>query len=91
VGKGKQWARTELEKLDLQALSKEDALVAAAKIILGAASEASSGGIDKESEIEFGWVDAATQRHQIVAPDLTLQAITKAKELMTAEMQYDVS
>lgn len=91
MGKGKQWARTELEKLDLASLSKEDALVAAAKIILGAASEATSGATDKESEIEFSWVDIVTKRHQLIGPEATQLAIAKAKELIAAEMQYDVS
>ena len=66
-------------------------MVAAAKIILGAASEASSGGAEKESEIEFSWVDAATKRHQIINPEASQQAISQAKDLIVSEMQYDVS
>lgn len=66
-------------------------MVAAAKIILSAASEATSGATDKESEIEFSWVDVSTKRHQILSAEVAQQAIAKAKELIAAEMQYDVS
>ena len=66
--------------------------MAAAKIILSAISESSSGSAsDKEVELEFSWCDGKTGRHFIIEPDATQQAITKAKDLLMSEMQYDVS
>lgn len=70
AGKGRQTAKSELEKLDLGNLSVEDGVKEAAKIIYLAHEDSK----DKEFELEISWVSASATKglHQIV-PEAMLE------------------
>jgi 20S proteasome subunit alpha 7 len=92
IGKGRQWGRTELEKLNPASIEDvHEAMVQAARIILAAASEAAAGAAHQDTELEFSWLDLATKRHQAIDGLLAEQAVQRAKDLLAAELQYHVS
>jgi len=67
IGKGRQTARTELEKLRFSELGCRDALTEATRIVLLSHDEAK----DKLFEIEMSWLCEATQwRHELVPRDV---------------------
>ncbi|KXN71149.1 N-terminal nucleophile aminohydrolase [Conidiobolus coronatus NRRL 28638] len=82
TGKGHKVAKTELEKLNLEELTVEEAVDAAAKIILIAHDEAK----DKHYEVEISWISEKTNfTHQIVPKERLDRAIQKAE----AELEED--
>lgn len=77
IGKGKQIAKTEIEKLDLKNLTAREAVKEAAKIIYKAHDESK----DREFELEISWVCAENgMKHQLVPKDLLEEAEKLAKE-----------
>ncbi|SCV75000.1 BQ2448_8029 [Microbotryum intermedium] len=86
IGKGRQLARTEIEKLKLEQLTAEEALVDAARIIHQVHDEAK----DKDFELELSWISPASGwRHQAVPKELAEAAEKKAKEILDAENEME--
>ncbi|SPO30291.1 probable PRE10 - 20S proteasome subunit C1 (alpha7) [Ustilago trichophora] len=84
VGKGRQLAKTEIEKLDLENLSQKQAVEEAAKIIFKVHDDAK----DKEFELELSWCGPESNGvHTKVPEDLRSEAIAKAKEALDDEME----
>lgn len=76
IGKGKNGAKSQLEKLDLSTLTCREAVVEAAKVIYTQHDPAK----DKPIEIELSWVcDESNKCHQLVPPELHAQAEAAAK------------
>ncbi|KAF8504219.1 20S proteasome subunit [Gautieria morchelliformis] len=77
VGKGRQLAKTELEKLRLPELTTREAVMEAARIIYLVHDDAK----DKEFELEMSWIGDETEgRHLAVPSDLKEEAERRAKE-----------
>jgi 20S proteasome subunit alpha 7 len=84
VGKGRQLAKTEIEKLDLETLTMNQAVDEATKIIFKVHDDAK----DKDLELEISWVGPESNgRHTLVPEDLKKEAIRKAKEALDDEME----
>ncbi|XP_055692097.1 proteasome subunit alpha type-3 [Lutzomyia longipalpis] len=67
MGKAKQAAKTEIEKINLGDVSMEDLLINASKIIYQLHDDLK----DKEFKLELSWVsDQTNERHQVVPPAL---------------------
>ncbi|KAI0265177.1 20S proteasome subunit [Gloeopeniophorella convolvens] len=79
VGKGRQLAKTELEKLKLSELTTREAVFEAARIIHLVHDDAK----EKEFELEMTWIGDETKgRHLPVPQDLFEEADRKAKEAL---------
>ncbi|GAA6060344.1 hypothetical protein JCM10212_004528, partial [Sporobolomyces blumeae] len=79
IGKGKQLAKTEIEKLDLDTLTAEQALVEAARIIHTVHDDTK----DKDFELELTWIAPQSDwRHQPVPAPIAQEAERKAKEII---------
>ncbi|KAF8264939.1 20S proteasome subunit [Lactarius quietus] len=79
VGKGRQLAKTELEKLKLSELTTREAVFEAARIIHLVHDDAK----EKEFELEMSWIgDETNGRHVPVPRDLFEEADRKAKEAL---------
>ncbi|KAI0321852.1 20S proteasome subunit [Amylostereum chailletii] len=79
VGKGRQLAKTELEKLQLSELTMREAVVEAARIIYLVHDDAK----EKDFELEMSWVgDETNGRHEAVPKDLFDEAERKAKDAL---------
>jgi 20S proteasome subunit alpha 7 len=79
VGKGRQLAKTELEKLKLSELTLREAVFEAARIIHLVHDDAK----EKEFELELSWIgDETNGRHVPVPKDLFEEADRKAKEAL---------
>ncbi|PCH41290.1 20S proteasome subunit [Wolfiporia cocos MD-104 SS10] len=77
IGKGRQLAKTELEKLKLAELSAREAVLEAARIIYLVHDDAK----EKDFELEVSWVcDETNGMHVPVPKDLLEEASRKAKE-----------
>ncbi|KAI0921354.1 hypothetical protein AcW1_004647 [Taiwanofungus camphoratus] len=77
VGKGRQLAKTELEKLKLSELSTREAVIEAARIIYLVHEDAK----EKEFELEMSWIGDETDGvHLPVPKDLLREASRKAQE-----------
>jgi len=77
VGKGRQLAKTELEKLKLAELTTREAVMEAARIIYTVHDDAK----EKEFELEMTWIGAETNGLHVPVPqDLFDLAERKAKE-----------
>ncbi|KAI9230132.1 MAG: nucleophile aminohydrolase [Piptocephalis tieghemiana] len=86
AGKGKQVARTEIEKLKLSDMTVQEAIKEAARIIHTAHDEAK----DRDFELEMTWVSEATGgRHVPVPKELIEEAERLAKEALNDEMEDD--
>ncbi|CAG8680698.1 64_t:CDS:2 [Acaulospora morrowiae] len=85
IGKGKQVAKTEIEKLQLSEMSVLDAVKEAARIIYTVHDEAK----DKDFELELSWVSEGNKRHQFVPSDLAAEVERLAKESLNEEMEDD--
>jgi len=84
VGKGRQLAKTELEKLDLPNMTTRQAVFEAARIIYLVHDDAK----DKDFELELSWVGAETDnKHAPVPKDLFAEADAKAKEALNEGME----
>ncbi|KAI0750940.1 20S proteasome subunit [Daedaleopsis nitida] len=79
VGKGRQLAKTELEKLKFTELTMKEAVMEAARIIYLVHDDAK----EKEFELELSWVGTETNGiHQPVPKELFDEASSKAKEAL---------
>jgi len=79
VGKGRQLAKTELEKLKLTELTTREAVFEAARIIHLVHDDAK----EKEFELEMSWIgDETNGLHLPVPEDLSTEADTKAREAL---------
>ncbi|KAK0190849.1 20S proteasome subunit [Armillaria mellea] len=79
VGKGRQLAKTELEKLDLASITMRQAVLDAARIIYLVHDDAK----EKEFELEMSWIgDETNGLHLPVPKDLFDEAEKKAKEAL---------
>ncbi|XP_003391602.2 PREDICTED: proteasome subunit alpha type-3-like [Amphimedon queenslandica] len=77
IGKGKQAAKTEIEKLKLQELTCREAINEAAKIIYKVHDEVK----DKAFELELSWVGEVSKGfHQLVPEDVFAAAEQFAKD-----------
>ncbi|KAH6560242.1 hypothetical protein BASA62_000211 [Batrachochytrium salamandrivorans] len=87
IGKGKQIAKTEIEKLKFDELTPRQAVNEAARIIHMAHNEAK----DKDFELELTWICAESNyKHQVVPEAISLEASRLAKAVLTAdEMEED--
>nr|ABO47863.1 threonine endopeptidase [Alexandrium fundyense] len=88
IGKGKQAAKTEIEKLlanGTESLTCAEALVHVAKILHKVHDEK-----DKDFELEASWIcPASNYEHAVVPSDMLKAAETEAKRLIEAEEQED--
>lgn len=88
IGKGRQAAKTELEKLTFDTLTCQDALVEVARVIHSTHDE----NKDKAFELEMSWIcDASGGEHVLVPDDLVAEAEAKAKELLKDDDDDDDS
>lgn len=86
MGKAKQAAKTEIEKLNLTELTCAQLVKEAAKIIYTVHDQIK----DKSFELELSWVGSFTQgRHETVPQDVFLQAETFAKESLKQDSDSD--
>jgi 20S proteasome subunit alpha 7 len=84
VGKGRQLAKTELEKLKLSELTVREAVFEAARIIHKVHDDAK----DKEFELELSWVGPETGGlHLPVPKDLFEEADKKARDALNEDME----
>ncbi|KDN38324.1 putative PRE10-20S proteasome subunit C1 [Tilletiaria anomala UBC 951] len=84
IGKGKQLAKTEIEKLDLPNLTVNDAVQKAADIIYKVHDDAK----DKDFELEISWIGPESGgKHQMVPADIIAEAGRKAKEALDDDME----
>ncbi|KAK6120423.1 hypothetical protein DH2020_045837 [Rehmannia glutinosa] len=85
IGKGRQAAKTEIEKLMLSEMTCRQGVVEVAKIIYGVHDEAK----DKAFELEMSWVcDESNRQHQKV-PDELLEEAKSAAKAALEEMDAD--
>ncbi|KAF3577896.1 hypothetical protein DY000_02034476 [Brassica cretica] len=85
IGKGKQAAKTEIEKLKLSEMTCKEGVIEVAKIIYKLHDEAK----DKAFELEMSWICEDSKReHQKVPDDLLEEAKTAAKTALE-EMDAD--
>lgn len=86
VGKAKQSAKTEIEKLKLPEMTCKELVKEAARIIYLVHDELK----DKQFELEMSWVGAHTNgRHERVPADLKAEAETKARQAMAEDSDSD--
>jgi len=84
IGKGRQLANTEIEKLKLEEMTCREAIEEAARIIYMVHDEVK----DKDFELEMSWVGPESNgRHTPVPKDLQIEAERKAKEGLDADME----
>ncbi|KAI3626369.1 hypothetical protein CBS9595_001730 [Malassezia furfur] len=84
IGKGKQFAKTEIEKLSLDTLSMREAVEEVARIIYKAHDDAK----DKEFELQLSWIGPETNlEHQPVPRELHDEAVRKAQLALEEEME----
>lgn len=84
VGKGKQAARTELERLDLASLTCVEAVAAMCKIFYKLREE------EKPYEIEMGWIcDASDRKFKRVPAEVVAAAETKVKAELDSDSEMD--
>lgn len=81
LGKGRQLAKTELEKLKMKEMSAGDAVYHLARIIRQVRDENKS----KDMEIEMSWIsEQSGYQHQIVPREIVKQAETRAQAYLDA-------
>ncbi|KAG9002873.1 hypothetical protein FRB90_011298 [Tulasnella sp. 427] len=84
VGKGRQLAKTEMEKLKLSELTIKEAVYEAARIIHLVHDDSK----DKEFELELSWVGEETGGLHLPVPhDLWVDADKKGKEALDEDME----
>ncbi|XP_054169067.1 proteasome subunit alpha type-3-like [Oppia nitens] len=87
IGKAKQAAKTELEKLKLKEMSAKDLIKEAAKIIYMVHDEIK----DKAFELEMSWIGADTRgKHEWVPKELFDEAERLAKEAIKPDSDSDI-
>ncbi|KIO30220.1 hypothetical protein M407DRAFT_156863 [Tulasnella calospora MUT 4182] len=83
VGKGRQLAKTELEKLDLPSLTVQEAVFEAARIIHLVHDDSK----DKEFELELSWVGKETGGLHLPVPhELWVEADKRGREALDEDM-----
>lgn len=86
IGKGRQAAKTEIEKLKLSEMTSREGVIAVAKIIYGVHDEAK----DKSFELEMGWVcDESKREFQRIPADLLAEAKEAAQKAQEEDMDAD--
>lgn len=87
TGKGRQLAKSELEKLDFENLTAREAVKEAAKIIYLAHEDSK----DREFELEISWVSKTeTQgRHEFVPDDLLEEAKQYAIDILSGDDEME--
>ncbi|KAF8979746.1 hypothetical protein CPC16_012186 [Podila verticillata] len=86
IGKGRQVAKTEIEKLNLAEMTCREAVKHAARIIYNVHDDAK----DKEFELELSWVcEESKGLHQFVPKDIAAEAEQLAKDALTEDMDDD--
>ncbi|GBG70095.1 hypothetical protein CBR_g5726 [Chara braunii] len=86
IGKGRQAAKTEIEKLKLSEMTCREGVIEVAKIIYGVHDEAK----DKAFELEMSWIcDESNREHQLVPRELLAQAEAAAKAAQEEEDMED--
>merc|ERR1711977_124073 len=86
LGKAKQAAKTELEKLNLDELSARDALFEVAKVIHGVHDEVK----DKDFELELSWIsDETNGEHRLVDKEMRDEISQRAKDALDEEDESD--
>ncbi|KAJ7228808.1 20S proteasome subunit [Mycena pura] len=84
VGKGRQLAKTELEKLKLSELTAREAVIEAARIIYLVHEDEK----EKEFELEMSWISPETNGLHVAVPkDLFDEAESKAREALTSGLE----
>jgi len=84
AGKGKQAAKTEIERLNLKEITCREAVREICKILRGLREE------EKAYEIEMGWVcDETNRRFQRVPKELVDEADAAAKAALDSDMEDD--
>lgn len=84
IGKGKQNAKTEIEKLKLSEMTVADAVKEAARIIYKVHDDAK----DKEFELELSWIGPqSNNRHQFVPQNILDECIEYAKASLEESME----
>ena len=84
TGKGRQLAKTEVEKLDLDNMTCEDAVKHAALIIHTVHDEVK----DKNFELEMSWIcPQSKNRHAPVPKEILARAEAWAKQQLESEME----
>ncbi|KAF7313678.1 Proteasome subunit alpha type [Mycena chlorophos] len=84
VGKGRQLAKTELEKLKLSELTAREAVIEAARIIYLVHEDAK----EKEFELEMSWISPESGGLHVAVPqELVDEAETKAKEELASGLE----
>lgn len=82
IGKAKQSAKTELEKLNLEELSAKDALFEAAKIL----HTVHDSDKDKNWEMELSWISDETNGvHQLCSPEMRDEIYKRAEDAIADE------
>lgn len=86
IGKAKQSAKTEIEKLKLSEMTCKDLVKEAARIIYLVHDELK----DKQFELEMSWVGAHTNgRHERVPADVKADAENKARQAIAEDSDSD--
>jgi len=86
IGKGRQAAKTEIEKLKLKEMTCREAVAHVAKILHGVHDDIK----DKEFELELSWVCTESGNyHQMVPKELRDQADKAARDALRAEMEAE--
>ncbi|CAK9811509.1 Proteasome subunit alpha type-3 [Anthophora quadrimaculata] len=86
IGKAKQSAKTEIEKLKLSEMTCHDLVKEAARIIYLVHDELK----DKQFELEMSWVGEHTKgRHERIPADVKTEAEAKAKQAMAEDSDSD--
>ena len=85
IGKGKQAAKTEIEKLKLSEMSCREGVIEVAKIIYKVHDEAK----DKAFELEMSWVCEESKREHQKVPDNLLEQAKAAATAALEEMDAD--
>jgi 20S proteasome subunit alpha 7 len=84
IGKGRQLAKTELEKLKLSEMSLHEAAIEAARIIYLVHEDAK----EKEFELEISWIGPdSNYTHVHVPDDLHKEAVEKAKAALETKFE----
>ncbi|EPZ32073.1 proteasome alpha 3 subunit-like protein [Rozella allomycis CSF55] len=84
IGKGKQNAKTMIEKIDFENITAREAAKEVAKIIYAVHDEAK----DKDFELELSWIcDESKKRHTFVPKDIYDECVKYAKDSLNAEME----
>lgn len=87
AGRGKTFAKVEMEKLDFSQLSCRDGVREMARILHACHAEAKDS---KDFEVELSWICAESgMMHQLVPDELVAAAEEQAKAALLAAMEYE--